>query len=253
MINIFRAHSYFKQNYNKLDSNHKKDFQPALIDDYLFLALQMFQSFYFSGNFNKASRYGFESVQSVRDFLAPYVEETKITNIPVPENNYGFYVYKLNLEELDPKYNFLIPGTITFDSATCGWYEAELESNSDSISILRDSYRKPNSLWKKAIALEKSIDGEVYLYIYTDKIIDISEIYFSYMRKPKRPFIGGYDTIEYLSGDTSYPNSGSPIEHLDFPDRYENIIIQLTTDIVSGAIGDYDASKFNFNKLVTTT
>ena len=38
MCNVKRLHILFKQKYNKLDSNHNKDFPSAFIDDFLYEA-----------------------------------------------------------------------------------------------------------------------------------------------------------------------------------------------------------------------
>lgn len=252
MCNVKRLHIKFKQDLNKLDSNHKKDFPPAFIDDFLYEAALDYVDIVATGDLKRAHKYGFEVTQQRIDMLSTLVIDIANSDdaplVPISSTTeFGFNKYEFNLgSAIDPYMHLARSYAVT----GCGNIGIQLEQHGDLNTILMDSYRQPSAKWKRALGVIKksSNSASSSLYVYLD--IDIEGINGQYIKRPVKPFFGGYDTLEYLNGDASFPNSLSPSIDTDIPESYCNLLVSIAVQNVSGKLGDYNNTSYLQQKLI---
>jgi len=80
------------------------------------------------------------------------------------------------------------------------------------------------------------------LFVYSDKPID--GINGQYIKRPRKPFFGGYDTLEFLSGDTGFPANGNAPINMDIPETYCQVVVDIAVQNVSGNLKDYNHTNY---------
>lgn len=224
-MTIQRMHHELKLRGNKIDSNHYKDLPTAFIDDYLNDAILEFKEICYSGRNDKRYKLGFEITQQRIDFLAPLV----ITDEVVPVTVFGTNIYQIDLTDLNQTYDHFLRGTVSTD---CGDIPIFIEKHNNLDMILLDENRKPSANWKRCIGIFTGDNRKLLLYTGGEFTIDEASI--SYLKQPTRVFFGGYDTLEYLNGDVTFPNNTSlPIDS-DFSGSSASAIIDIAVQLIYG-------------------
>lgn len=103
-MTIDRIHQEIKFRWNKINSNHKKDFPSAFIDDAVNKSIDDFVEIFYSGNNSKEYKFGFEVTQQRTDMLQSLI---------VPETTYNATLvstnrYTVNLLTFSPKYRHFL-------------------------------------------------------------------------------------------------------------------------------------------------
>ena len=247
MCNIHRQHVQFKQRLNKIDSNHNKDFPSQFIDDFLYEAALDYVDIFSARDPRKAGLHGFEITQLKTDMLSTLVvnlantdEEPLLAN-DAPITEYGFFKYEFDLGDITSPYFHIVR---TYAVTDCGNIAIEIVQHDDLNSILTDSYQQPNTNWKRYVAVIKksSVENKASLFLYTDK--EILGINGQYIKRPNKPFIGGYDTLEFLNGDGSFPSQTSSPINLDIPEAYCQVVVDIAVKNVSGNLKDYTNTEY---------
>jgi len=223
-MTIQRMHHEVKLRGNKINSNHYKDLPTAFIDDFLNDAHLEFKEICYSGRNDKRYKIGFEVTQQRIDLLSPIVIPDEIVTPTVLVTN----VYKIDLTNLDQTYDHFLRGTVSTD---CGVIPITIEKHNDLDTILRDENRKPSAKWKRCIGVFAS-PGDNSLLIYTGGEFTIDEASITYLRRPTKVFYGGYDSLEFLWGDTTAPKTADPSINSDFSGTAASIIVDLAVQLI---------------------
>lgn len=190
-------HYNFKLRYNKVDSQHKKDFNPAEIDEILNDAISIWREQQYSGNNEKKA--SAEVLQQQIDFLSTLLVQFPVQPL-IPANlvTEGVYEFPLSTTKglVYPYLHLMrIFGKITGCSEKV---ETTIIQHDDLTYVLSDPHRKPSKgFFKRLVATfgKSSITGiETSLFIYTDGFT-IDGIYPEYYKKPNIVSIGGYKDI----------------------------------------------------------
>jgi hypothetical protein len=100
---------------------------------------------------------------------------------------------------------------------------------------------KDQQLWSIAYATLK--DNE--LHVFFPELL--SSIELNYVKLPKRPFFGGYNTLEAIStGDTTI---GLPRVNTLVSEAYCHILIDIVIANVSGNLRDYNLAQYKQQQL----
>lgn len=238
MCNIYRQHQEFKRRLNKLDSNHKKDFPPAFIDDILYEAALDYVDIFSGNNRGKALRYGFEEIQMRTDMLYTLVKDFD-KELSTYTDEFGFKKYSISVPT-----DYMHIVRIHVSSATCGDVEGDIISHNNL--NLNDAYQGPSVKWNQIPIL--FVDGK--LIIYSDE--ELTNVKGQYIKAPQKPFSGNYDTLEYIKGNVQYPNKNSNIINMDIPEPYCDVVVDIAVENVSGNLGDYNNVNYLQNKILKT-
>ena len=233
---ISRMHYEIKFRYNKLNSNHKEDFFPQELDDAINKVTDDYVEIFYSGNSYKEYKFGFEVTQQRMDMLSTLVVPEKTVSPTLVRTN----LYKIATSTLVPSYRHYL---------NSGWVIAEGCSDRIPITIIRhndlnkkllDDYQNPSLQWRRCLGVFKS-DG---LYLYTDYVI--TSVIIEYLKNPVKVYSGGYDSLEYIQGDTSAYHTGDPIVNSDLPVQYHDILVDMVVQYLSRL--HEDTNKFNLSK-----
>jgi hypothetical protein len=235
MCNIRRAHANFKQEYNVRDSNYNKDFPPAFIDDIFFRAQIDYIDIFYSGNNAKQYKLGFEVTQQRIDMLSNLVVPFSLSPIETT-TEYGYNKYKFVM----PKDYFHL--VRCFATSDCGEAGVVVEQLDDLNIILNDTGRRPSLKWKRLVGIFEGEDSDNKIfYVYSDE--PITQLNGSYIKIPNKPFIGGYDSLEFLEGDINAPNINSNPIDIEIAYPYcETILILIAAQLAA-------RENSNFNKV----
>jgi len=240
MCTIERLHIKIKQKGNKVDSNHFKDLPPAFIDDYIYEGMFNYIELFYAGKNIRNYNIGFETTSQRTDMLKHLVTSQELTTESSNSEN-GLIVTRFNLPD-DYMHWVRVIG-----NNSCNGYSIEVVQHEDLSSVLGDSYKGPSDKWKRAIAVFR---GSA-LYLYTESTP--TTITVEYIQKPIKPFIGNYDTLEFINGDTTYPNSSSSKIDPNWPEEYCDILADIVVQNIMGDIGDYNRSQYNQQKINNIT
>lgn len=231
---ISRMHFEIKLRYNKLNSNHKEDFRKELLDDAINKASDDFVEIFYSGNNRKEYQLGFEVTQQRIDMLSTLVVPEKSLTPTLVRTN----VYKVSTNTT-PKYRHFVRGWVIPTGCS---YKIPITTvrHNDLDHKLKDDSQKPSLKWQRCLGSFKN-DG---LYLYTD--FTISDVVIEYLTNPVKVFSGGYDSLEYLQGDTTAYKSADPIVHSNLPEAYHDLLVDMTVQYLSRIFGDVE--KFNLQK-----
>ncbi len=248
---IERMRHELKLRWNKLNSNHKKDFPDAYVDDILNQAIDEYIEMFYSGHNGKKFNIGFEVTQQRIDMLSTLVVPHKTVTLTLVSPN----IYKINLGSLTPKYRHFLRGSVI--AANCGNRKIPINiiRHNDLDHKLYDENTKPSLKWNRALGLIKSETSTVNsaLYIYTDSNFTATTCEIEYLRKPAIVFSGGYDSLEYLNGlDTGY-TSASPKVHCDLPADFHTLVVDIAVQIIARILEDNNKNILIEEKLLKTT
>lgn len=119
--------------------------------------------------------------------------------------------------------------------------------------ILLDAMTRPSKKWKRLVAVlgrSSANDGTSSIYVYTNGEFTISGLDVEYLKYPDKVFFGGYDTLEYLSGDLTAPTSSDPPINSEFPDWVQRtLLINMCVGNISANLYDYNQSQLRDNKI----
>ena len=240
MCTVERAHVKFKQKGNKIDSNHYRDFPPAFIDDFLHDASFDYVEMFYSGKNYRGYNLGFEVNNQRMDMLQFLVVPSTLS----PQSSSQDGDFMLTIYNLPEDYYHRVRERGT---GGCSGYNIEIVQHEDLDVVLYNAWRKPSDRWKRAVGVYKNNQ----LWIYSESAF--TSLTFDYLKKPTKPFLGGYDTLEFSNGDTTFPSSASTKIDLDFPDPYCDILIDIAVQNVFGQLRDYNHVNYLKDKLINKT
>ncbi len=247
MIYIERIHHEFKLHYNKLNSNHKKDFASAYIDDLANRAQNEYVDIFATGTNAKKFKIGFEVTQQRTEMLGNLVvpQNTIIpTSVNTDHLDYDIYEYKVADD-----YHYFVRGNIR---TNCGTFSFSPKQHDDINTLLIGYHTKPSVMWKRfpTIVRRSTIGNSKSYYIHVPNGVSIEEFQLTYIKKPNKVFIGGYNTLEYIHGDlTAYNTQTNPV-HSELEEEYLHVLIDIMVDIVSRILNDPNHSASMQDKLV---
>ena len=232
---ISRMHYEIKFRFNKLNSNHKEDFDPEIIDDAINKASDDYVEIFYSGNNTKEYKLGFEVTQQRSDMLSTLVVPEKQVSPTLVRTN----LYKMATSTLSPSYRHFLRGWVTATGCT-DMIPITIVRHNDLDYKLKDSNQKPNLQWRRCLGVFKT-DG---LYLYTD--YTITNVYIEYLRNPVKVFSGNYDSLERLQGDLTAYGTASPIVHSDLPTQHHDLLVDMTVQYLARTLED--TNKFSLQK-----
>jgi len=226
---IQRMHHEVKLRGNKIDSNHFKDLPTAFIDDFINEAQNEFKEICYSGNNLKKYKLGFELTQQRIDLLSPLVIEDEVLSATSISDG----VYQIDLTTLTENYDHFLRGHIISD---CGRIPITIERHNELDVILRDQNRKPSLKWKRCVGTFSNVST---ITLYTNDEYAIDDVYITYLKKPRKVYYGGYDSLEYLSGDLTSPNTGDSPINSEFSDGTAcSTIVDIATQLIARSLKD---------------
>lgn len=240
MCTIDRLHIKVKQKANKIDSNHNRDLPPAFIDDYIYDSMFDYIELFWSTKNLKGFNLGFETNSQRIDLLSFLLTSSSVSSSS--SNVEGNFVITKFDFPIDYLHLVRLSGN---NSCKNGLFE--VVQHEDLSSILNDEYRKPSNKWNTFVAVIK----DKSLYVYSES--PITSINIEYIKKPIRPFIGNYNTLEYINGDLTQPNISTPKIDPGFPEEYCDILADITVQNIFGNLRDYNGSQYNQNKIINKT
>jgi hypothetical protein len=246
---IQRMHHEIKLRFNKLNSNHKADLTPAMIDDLINDAQHSYIEMFYSGNNLKKYKLGFEVTQQRIDMLSNLVEKptTPLTSPLIHNNRYEFSL------DIAPKYKHLVRA---YAKTNCGLVNVTPIRHNDLNTILTDVQRGPSKLWRRLICATgtSTVDPEnSSLYVYSEPGFIVDEVFIEYIREPRKVFFGGYDTLEYIHGDTDAPmNTDNPINS-ELADQYHTVLVDIVVQELSRILEDVNRFQLRQEKILSTT
>ena len=240
MCTVERAHVKFKQKGNKIDSNHYRDFPPAFIDDFLHDGMYDYIELFYAGHNFRGYNLGFEVNTQRIDMLQFLIVPTSLS----PSSTTSLTPFTLTKYDLPQDYYHRVRERGT---GSCAGVKIEIVQHEDLDNILYDAYRGPSDKWKRAIGVYKNNQ----LWIYSESTF--TNLEFDYIKKPTKPFLGGYDTLEFANGDTTFPNSTSTKIDLEFPDGFCDILIDIVVQNVFGQLRDYNHVGYLKDKIINKT
>lgn len=245
-MNIQRMHSEVKLRYNKLNSNAKPDLPKQFIDDYLNNAQDEFIRICYASNNSKKFRLGFEATQQRIDLLSSIVIPEEQLAVTLFKTN----VYKASLNSLTKSYRHLIR---LYANTSCGKIECIPVKHEDIDNYLRNENTKPSAVWRRCLYVIAS-DGSnnPCIYLYTGGEFTITNVILSYIKEPKKVFFGGYNTLEFLNGDTTAPSTiTAPIDS-ELPLTSHDFIIDIAVQLISRSLEDINQIQITEDKITRT-
>ena len=236
-MTIERLHHEFKFRWNKVNSNHKKDFPAAFIDDAFNKATDDYIEIFYSGNNSKEYKFGFEVTQQRIDMLQSLV--TSETSYVVTAVSTGFY--RVNFSSFTPKYRHFLRGYVVPLECTTKQIPISITRLNDLDTKLADRNTQPSLTWRRCLGTI----GNNALNLYT-KDYTISTATLQYLRTPVKVFSGGYDSLEYENGDTLAYNTLSSKVTSDLPEQYHDLLVDMAVQYVGRVLED--ENKVNLQK-----
>jgi len=214
-----RIRAEFKRRLNKLDSNHYKDYPIPFIDDLFNLKALEFMDLVIGGKPTKFYKEAVEESTLSVDILSNFlIKDKKILPYNTDQDSVEFLLPS----------DYLHYTRLTVDT-DCGLfsdikYVKQINLN-DNLSAHNF---QPSKLWGRTIfniAATSNKEGNS-IYCYKDGFV-IKAINLSYYKKPEKLFSSGYDTLEYLAGDTTANHKDSPKVNSKFSEKATNYIIDM--------------------------
>jgi len=213
-------HYNFKLRVNKINSQHKKDLNPAEIDEILNDAIKIWTEQQYSGN--NAKKVGVEVIQQKTDNLSSLLIQHPYQPIVTTTiNSDGIYEFPLSTTKglIHPYLHIMrVYGKIKNCNEKV---KVELVEHDDINFIITDPFRKPSKgKFKRLIGTfgkSSQPNIESSIYIYTDNF-EIDGIYPEYYKKPNVVSIGGYRDINN--------NLKTKVE-CDLPESFHTQIIDI--------------------------
>jgi len=98
---------------------------------------------------------------------------------------------------------------------------------------LVDANTRPSLKWNRCLGSIK--DNKLILYTrdYT-----ISDCKIEYLTNPTKVFSGSYDSLEFITGDTSAYQSISPTVTSNLPEQYHDLLVDMTVQYLAAVLED---------------
>lgn len=233
-MTIDRMRQEIKLRWNKINSNHKKDFPNAYLDDIINDAINCYVEIFYSGNNFKKFKLGFEVTQQRIDMLSSLVVPHKsLTATKVSD-----YVYKVVLNNISPVYRHFLRGHVTNPDCDNKMITIDLIRHNDFDKKIKDNNTKPSTMWNRCLGLIKSDNTNSALYLYTDFNPSTLSVEIEYLRRPIKVFSSGYDSLEYTQGDTTAYKTSDPKVHCDLPEDYHTLVVDIAVQLIAGMLED---------------
>lgn len=236
-------HYNFKLRYNKIDSQHKKDLNPAEIDEILNNAIIIWCEEQYSGNNSKKE--SFEQTQQRNDNLSSLTVKYPVQPLVVPNNNSdGIYEFPLSTS-----HNFIFPylHLVRVQSKVQGCSDkiyTSIEKHDDLDYVLSDPFKYPSKgPFPRAVASfgKSSISGvESSLFVYTLGKFTLQGIYPEYIKRPAEVSIGGYPPITGGANKTKV--------ECDLPRDFHTQIIDIAVSEAERIINNIEGFKLSAQK-----
>ena len=247
-MNIKRMHAEIKLRMNKMNSNHKKDLPTAYIDDFLNDAQEELIEICYSGNNRKKYPLGFEMNQSRIDLLSTLVISEEAVAVTLVSTG----IYKINLNGLTNKYDHFLNGAV---ATSCGKMFIEIVRHNEIDTLLLNENRKPSGIWKRCLGVfATDVSSNKCIYLYTDGVFTISGATITYLKRAKKMFFGGYDTLEFTNGDNTAPAVATPAISTELPDvgTVHSNVVDIAIQLMSIALEDPNKLQLVEEKLTRT-
>jgi len=247
-MNIARMHHEYKLRYNRLNSNHKKDFPPAMIDDILNEAQNIYIELFYGGNSIKKNKLGFETTQQRIDMLSTLVVKP---SEPIYPQNVEGNVYEFDLSKCT-KYRHAVRAYV---NSNCGLVNVQLIQHDDLNLVLNDAFRGPSRKWRRLVGAFGSNSfnpSQPSLYVYSEDDFVIEGLFLEYIREPRRVFFGGYDSLEFLRGDTGAYNKNSNPVDTELPFAYHTVLVDIAVRETSRILEDAQRYQLKDEKIFTS-
>lgn len=254
-MKISRMHLEFKRRANRLVTSHYRDLLPVHIDAKLHEA-QLF----FLEHFAEVHKLPFEMSQQRIDMLSSlvvgYPEQPEIA----PDSTTG-NTYEFKLSGLSDQYAHLVRAyAVCNDNAI----EVSIKRHDELSRVLRDQFQRPSQKWGRLVGVfrkDSVVDGNSSLYVYSETGWTITGLRPEYIKYPREPFLGGYDSLEYLDcldsteggcEDTYYNQSTDPVDS-ELPDLYHSLLVDIAVMLYYGTTDNPRLYQFAQGKVVSTS
>lgn len=238
---IQRIHEQIKFRFNKLNSNHKQDLFKQNIDDAINKCLADYVEIFYSGNSMKPYKFGFEVTQQQIDMLQTLV----VPEVELPLNLVSPGIYTGGLAFL-PRYKHFIRGHVVPTECNTKRIPIIIVRHNDLDFKLKNENQKPSLLWERVLGVIKNNS----LHLYTNGDFTISKCIVEYLKYPANVFYGGYDSLEYLQGDTDAFSAADPSQDPEIPESYHDLLIDMVVQYLNSVIQDQPLNKNQINNLI---
>lgn len=231
-MTIERMHFNIKLQYNKLNTNHNQDLPPAYIDDVLNMVISDIVEIFYSGENHYGTNLGYEVTQQMMDYLNVLTVQASFLN--------------QNIITLPTAYRHFINGThTTVPCPECNVNINVVRHNDLNLKMI-DEHHKPSLKWKRSLGVFK---GNT-LTIYSEHPVQLVTL--TYLKHPVKVFIGGYNSLEYISGDTTAYSSTTPKVDCDLPESVHNLVVSLAVTKLAEIMGDLQKAQIFENRFIKT-
>lgn len=243
-----RIRHEIKLRWNKINSNHKKDFPDAYLDDIINDSINDYIEMFYSGNNSKKFKLGFEVTQQRIDMLSTLVVPFKnvATTLVSPT------IYKVELANLSPKYKHFVRARVL--APECSFrLPIDIIRHNDIDTKLEDTNTQPSLRWRRVLGTIKAGSSGPALYIHTASNFTAPNIEIEYIKRPVKFFSSGYDSLEYLEGDTTAYKSTDPAVTTDLPEDYHPILVDIVVQNIARILEDNNKFTLTEEKTFRTT
>ena len=242
-MTIERLHQEIKFRWNKINSNHKKDFPAAYLDDAINKVTQDYIEIFYSGNNSKEYKFGFEVTQQRIDMLQTLVARDLTTGgmLSYPAVLITTDEYKVDLSSFDPKYRHFLRANVIPLECTSKVIPVTITRLNDLDTKLQDSNTQPSLTWRRCLGSIKNNNIVLYTKNYS-----IDSVKIEYLREPVKVFSGGYNSLEFLNGDTSAYQALSSTVTSDLPEQYHDLLADMVVQYMSVVLED--SNKFQLQE-----
>lgn len=239
-MTIDRLHHEIKVRWNKVNSNHKKGFPSAYLDDAINKAQDDYVEIFYTANNSKQYRVGFEVTQQRIDMLSSLV----VTDKSITPTFISTGKYSLNLNTVSPKYRHFVNGYIVQDSCRI---PITIVRHNDLEYKLQNENTKPSKKWKRCLGTFSN----GLLIIYSDGVITSSFI--DYIKEPTKVFSGNYNSLEYVNGDLTAYNTSSPKVTSEINSQFHDVLIDMTVQYLASILEDTNKVQLQEKTIFTKT
>ena len=241
-MTIDRIHHEIKFRWNKLNSNHKKDFPSAYLDDAINKATDDYIEIFYSGNNSKEYKFGFEVTQQRIDMLQTLVPtDTDGSILSYTATLISTGQYKVNLAAFTPKYRHFLRAYVVPVECPEKKIPVTIVRLNDLDTKLADANTQPSLTWNRCLGSIKNNNLVLYTKDYT-----IASVKIEYLRNPVKVFFSGYDTLEFLGGDTNAYEDTDPKVTSDLPEQYHDLLVDMDVQYIARTLEDNN--KVNLQK-----
>ena len=231
---IQRIHEQVRFRFNKLNSNHKQDLFPEFIDDAINKVLNDYVEIFYSGNNSKPYKLGFEVTQQRIDMLQTLV----VPETELPLSLFDTDIYSGSLSLL-PQYQHFIRGYVVPEECPTQKIPVTIVRHNDLDHKLNSLNQQPSLKWNRCLGVFKN--NQIYLYT---KSFTPDRFVIEYLKYPSKAYIGGYDSLEFLNGDTDAFSIGDPAQAPNIPENYHDLLVDMVVQYLASVLED--EAKYSF-------